>query len=136
MCSRSIPAPGRRAIIHAKGPCLDEGKEGRASAQNHSLGRCLAFPPVSVMLRYSCGVSNEGVRVREVLSPQRAHGRTPTRPAAGPREARALAPGENRLVFLFLWLLVKRAHDGPRVTQSGAYLAAPLLLAYFLGKAP
>lgn len=71
--SRSIRASGRRAIIHAKGPCLDEGREGRASSQNHSPGRCLAFPSVSVMLRYLCGARNEGIQAEEVLSPRRTH---------------------------------------------------------------
>lgn len=64
---------GRRAIIHAKGPCLDEGREGRASSQNHSPGRCLAFPSVSAMLRYLCGARNEGIQAEEVLSPRRTH---------------------------------------------------------------
>lgn len=73
VCSRSIRASGRRAIIHAKGPCLDEGREGRASSQNHSLGRCLAFPSVSVMLSYLCGARNEGIQAEEVLSPRRTH---------------------------------------------------------------
>lgn len=71
--SRSIRASGRRAIIHAKGPCLDEGREGRASSQNHSPGRCLAFPSVSAMLRYLCGARNEGIQAEEVLSPRRTH---------------------------------------------------------------
>lgn len=97
VCSRSIRASGRRAIIHAKGPCLDEGREGRASSQNHSPGRCLAFPSVSVMLRYLCGARNEGIQAEEVLSPRRTH---------RPRE-------RTRLVFLFLWLLRKEAMMGP-----------------------
>ena len=128
MGSRSIQASGRRAIIHAKGPCLDEGKEGarvhrtavRSSAPWH-------FPISQGCLRYLCSVSNEVIQDGEALLSQRA-GR-PARPGKqGLREVGAVGQRERQAhpALPLLWLLLKEGNAGPMVAQNGAYLLAPL----------